>query len=188
VEDGFDLSDPIQVGTLFSGWYSFDPDGVVDALPGDPHIGSYHFPTGSMMVQVGDNVFQSSGGILVAISDNLPGPDIDLYHASMGPLSAQGIDWHGIGIDFGSSDSGPFSNDDLLTSAPDLDDFELRHLLIAREQGVRDPRFAGEVHWIAEIPEPATFTLLAAGVLIGNRRRRDLTRVNRCCELSPFLP
>jgi hypothetical protein len=156
VEDGFDLSDPIEVGTAFSGRYSFDPDGVTDTQPDDPRIGSYPFPTGFMSVRVGDNVFESLG-IHLAIWNNLPAgsSDLDIYQAGMGPLSAHGIDWHGVGLDFRNLDSGPFSSDALLTTAPDLNDFGSGRTFLARQQGLRDPRFAGEVHWIAEVPEPA---------------------------------
>jgi hypothetical protein len=181
VEDGFDLSDPIEVGTAFSGRYSFDPDGVTDTQPDDPRIGSYPFPTGFMSVRVGDNVFESLG-IHLAIWNNLPAgsSDLDIYQAGMGPLSAHGIDWHGVGLDFRNLDSGPFSSDALLTTAPDLNDFGSGRTFLARQQGLRDPRFAGEVHWIAEVPEPATFTLLAAGVLMSVQRRSK--REDRCCD------
>jgi hypothetical protein len=84
VEDGFDLSDPIEVGTAFSGRYSFDPDGVTDTQPDDPRIGSYPFPTGFMSVRVGDNVFESLG-IHLAIWNNLPAgsSDLDIYQAGI---------------------------------------------------------------------------------------------------------
>jgi len=176
VADGFTLSYPIEVGTPFSGLYSFDPDSASDAIPSDPRVGSYSFPSGYMAVEVGDNAFQSSGGILVAVLNDIPGFNRDLYQATMGSLTSQGILWHAMGLDFESLDSGPFASDALLTTAPDLNDFGFRRSFLGLEQGVRDPRFVGEVTWIAQVPEPGALALLGTGVLLCVQRNRGRAR------------
>jgi len=176
VEDGLTLENPIAVGTPFRGWYSFDPDGASDAIPSDPVIGSYHFQAGLMAVDIGANHFQTPGGFVIAIWNNLPGLDSDLYQVSMGPLTAYGVDWQGLGLSLESFDNGPFMSDGLLTSAPNLSDFERRHEFTAGRVGHRDPSIRGNVQSIAVIPEPGALALTALALAHVTRRRRPCRR------------
>lgn len=169
VEDGLPLSDEISAGMPFEGAYTYNTD-AEDVNPDDPQGGGYLFPDYTMSTQFGALEFETTNlGIAIFIHSLL-----DRYSAgNYSAFISNGIEWRSMGIVLSDRTATAFPNDLLPADAPNLDDFEYERIFFLQQEGNPEFSVTGEITSIYRVPEPSALALLATGVFLCARRRKQ---------------
>jgi len=174
VEDiGNKLEGKINVGSTITGYYTYDST-TLDSSPSDPTQGNYWYyssPAGIFLTVGGFNFGTNPDNVnfLVSIGNNASGQDNYLVRSyNNSPLSngalVGNIDWQ-----LDDHTATVFSSDVLPVTEPVLDQWQTNVLSIYGG-GADDFFIDADVTSVQLVPEPATFLLLTAGVLILKRR------------------
>jgi hypothetical protein len=177
------IDSSIQIGTPFTGMYTFDPN--ADDLSPDPTRGSYQFPLpGGIEIRVGNYVFRSGGTtsdrLRIVVEDGSPfdayavgGSPLEVIGplpgglASFGPSSYLGARWRLVG------GPGQLASSALPTSPPPLSGWTGNRLEVAFE--VQEPTFGFDGVVTTIVPEPGSGLLAgAACAWMAWRRRRTV--------------
>jgi len=170
VDDPFGRFDAsVYVGAEFSGNYSYDPDGAIDSVPGDPTVGAYDLD-GELVAHVGDMYFAATDVFAPVYNDYVAGSDIvDQFAITAQTLTSGNLPLKWMKISITDRTGTAFSSDALPTTL-DLSDFpELKAFEIYADE--YDTQLFGHLTSLTLVPEPATLTLLVLGGLAVLRRR-----------------
>jgi len=169
-DDGYCLEDQIHVGDIITGWYTYDT-ATPDTNPSTNGADYWHYsPPCGIFLTVGGFEFRTDSAnvnVLIEIVDNYP-PDDDYLLRSYNNLSLS----NGSLVDHISwwlydPTGTALSSDDLSTTPPVLENWNLNDLTIYGER----VGYLIHGHVTSAIPEPATIFLLVVGACVALRKR-----------------
>lgn len=177
------LGGSIQIGTPFSGSYTFEST-TPDAAYLDPAIGEYAGALTQLSIQVGLHTLSGIGtSNRIAVAHITEGEDTgDAYIMGAGPLQLLARDVS-TGIVLLDYEALAISNDSLPLSPPSLDLFDITEFTVIGGPMVSRFYIAGEVTSL--LPEPTSLLLMLVGGSAVLRRRRT-ERTGRRCTIRPL--
>jgi hypothetical protein len=177
------LPGDIVVGTPFSGTVTYDIANVVDHNPGSSTVGVYWFQ-GAAQNDFAMTVALGSHTISYDAAPALPNA-IEVYYDSYHELNylarfplLDGAtppgtigDW-GVSVTLDDNSATVLSSDAIPSSAPSLGNFGSDQFLFRAYNGSDTYSLYGDITTLTPVPEPATASLIAIGVLGGLVVRR----------------
>jgi len=166
------LDGAVQVGSPFTGVYTFDSD-TADAWPDDLQRGRYDSPGPTMNLTIGGlEVVVESGNAKINVANDFYGSDIYRVGGTQSFMAGDLVIQE-MGFKLEDPTGSALDSDVLPVRPPNLTDYAQRWFgILGEKTGVGGFKFWGEPASLVLIPEPATFVLISGAALVVGRRRR----------------